>query len=99
MNYEISSNNKAELVKKELETIEKTMLSNCASLLLHFYSKMSDGKFSYEKYLENVQNLLDSGDCKNPVWKYFDYKLTINKEKNIHGIKIALVIDEQLFIA
>lgn len=90
--------NKAELVEKELETIEKTMPSNCASLLLHFYSKMSDGKFSYEKYLENVQNLLDSGDCKNPVWKYFDYKLTINKEKNIHGIKIALVIDEQISI-
>lgn len=81
-----------------LNSVEQYISSNMTALLLHFYSKMANRQVTYEKYMDMVNNMLSGADSTNAVWKYFDHKLNIDKEKGIHGIKIALVLDEQISI-
>lgn len=81
-----------------LNKIENDVSTSIAALLMHFYSKMTNHHITYEKYLEIINNLLNSSDNTNVIWKYLDYKLSIEKTKDIHGIKIALVVDEQVSI-
>ena len=75
---------------------EEYMSNNLIVLLMHYYNKMANSQISYEKYLDLVNNILSGADDTNTAWKYLDHKLSIEKKKNIHGIKIALVLDEQI---
>lgn len=85
-------------VEQSIKEIEDRISSNCASLLIYFYSKMTDVNIDYKKYLEKVYNFLGTADSKSVVWKYFNYKLNIATEKELQEIKIALVVDEQVSI-
>lgn len=76
--------------------IEKNCSSNCAALAISLTGKLVDTNISYEKYNQVINNLLDSGKKNSPAWRYFDYKFSIDKEKSIQGIKIALITDEQI---
>lgn len=79
-----------------LSDVDEYMSNNLTVLLMHYYNKMTNSQISYEKYLDLVNNILGGADDTNAVWKYLDHKLSIEKKKNIHGIKIALVLDEQI---
>lgn len=81
-----------------LDSVEQYISSNMTVLLMHFYGKMTNRQVTYENYMNMVNDMLSGADSTNAVWKYFDYKLSIGKEKGIHGIKIALAIDEQISI-
>lgn len=65
-------------------------------LMLFYYYRMVDNTIDFEEYNKQVGHLLESGDKKNYVWKYFQYKLDIVAPKTIHGMKSALIFDEQL---
>lgn len=79
-----------------LSCVDEYMSNNLTVLLMHYCNKMTDSQISYENYLDLVNNILSGADDTNAVWKYFDHKFSIEKKKNIHGIKIALVLDEQI---
>lgn len=85
-------------INSVLNKVKNNISTNIAALLMHLYSKMTNYHITYEKYLGMINNFLSGADSANVVWKYFDYKLSIEKTKDIHGIKSALVFDEQISI-
>lgn len=90
--------NETRKVERILDDVEEYMSRSMTALLMYFYSKMTNRQVTYEKYMDMVSNMLSGADKTNVVWKYFDYKLSIEKKKDMHGIKIALAWDEQVSI-
>lgn len=90
--------NEADIIDAILNNADKYSSSNMAPLLMYFYSKMTNRQVTYNQYRDMVNNILSGADSTNAAWKYLDYKLSIEKEKNIHGIKLALALDEQISI-
>jgi hypothetical protein len=81
----------------EIEKIQRAIINpGYATLLLSYYSRMADNAIDFDEYNVAITQLLDSVDNNQISWRYFDHKLNLIDEKNIQGIKSALIFDEQL---
>lgn len=69
---------------------------NVLKIVFIYYEKMANLHINYEEYTQNVSQILEKFSDTSFWGRYLNYKININKCKNIHELKSALIIDEQV---